>query len=116
MSAQPDIESPRQPLAVLASSPPAAETPPPEHPPEAEHPPHRKIAQLPKVFRELINSMLDDSVPYRRMIEKLEQRTDPPLPYPISEMNISRWKETGYRRHLARQDCLAALREHREGA
>ena len=62
---------------------------------------HRKIAKLPKPLRDLINTMLDDRFPAREIIAKLQASTDPPLPYRISEMNISDWKNTGYRRHLA---------------
>src|SRR5437867_7572924 len=77
---------------------------------------HGKIAQLSKNFRDRINSMLDDGVPYALIIEKLEQFTDPPLPYPISEMNISRWKDGGYQRHLAQQERFAYVTENREAA
>src|SRR5437867_1826591 len=41
---------------------------------------------------------------------------DPPLPYPISEVNISDWKNTGYQRHLAQQERLATLQANREAA
>src|SRR6266702_1043491 len=72
------------------------------------------IAQLPKVLRDLINSMLDDGAPYALIIEKLQQSADPPLPYPITEMNISRWYDTGYQDHLAQQERLAYVRLNRE--
>ena len=39
-----------------------------------------KIAQLAKIWRDRINAMLDDGVPYAGIIEKLEQSTNPPLP------------------------------------
>jgi len=74
------------------------------------------IAKLPKVLRDLLNSMLDDGAPYALIIEKLQQSTDPPLPYPISEMNISRWYDTGYQGHLAQQERLAFVRLNREAA
>src|SRR5258708_10335464 len=77
---------------------------------------HGKIAKLPKVLRDLINSMLDDGAPYGVIIEKLQQSTDPPLPYPISEMNLSRWFETGYQDHLAQEERLAYVRLNREAA
>jgi hypothetical protein len=85
-------------------------------PADTNKPPHRKIAQLPKKLRDLINSLLDDSVPYPRIVERLQQSTDPPLPYPISEMNISRWKTSGYLRYLAQQERLDYLRANREAA
>ncbi len=77
---------------------------------------HRKIAKLPKPLRDLINTMIEDGFPARAIIAKLQASTDPPLPYPISEMNISDWKNTGYRRHLAHQDRLALVQANREGA
>ena len=51
-----------------------------------------------------------------RKIAKLQASTDPPLPYPISEMNISDWKNTGYRRHLAQQERLTLVQANREDA
>jgi len=77
---------------------------------------HGKIARLPKILRDLINQMLDDGVPYARIIRKLEQSTDPPLPYPISEMNISRWYDKGYQQHLAQQERLAYVHANHEDA
>jgi len=77
---------------------------------------HSKVAQLPKPLRELVNSMLDDGHPYAAIIARLEQSTDPPLPFPISEMNISRWYDGGYQAHLDKQERLAAVRENREAA
>jgi hypothetical protein len=79
-------------------------------------PRHRKIARLPKPLRDLVNSMLDDNAPAREIIHALEQSIDPKLPYPVSEMNISRWKETGYRRYLAQQERLATVAANREAA
>ena len=66
MSAQPDPDSPGQPVAVLASAPSSSSSEAPEHQ-------YRKIARLPKVFRDLINHLLDDSVPYHPIIARLEQ-------------------------------------------
>jgi hypothetical protein len=77
---------------------------------------HRKVAKLPRPLRELINSMLDDGLPARQIIANLEAVTDPPLPYPISEKNISDWRITGYRRHLLQQERLALVQANREGA
>src|SRR5215510_3118570 len=39
--------------------------------------------------------------------------TNPPLPYPISEMDISRWKHSGYLRYIARQERLACVQINR---
>ena len=109
MSAQPDPDRPGQPVAVLASAPSSSSSEAPEHT-------YRKIARLLKVFRDLINHLLDDSVPYQQIIAKLEQMTAPALPYPISEMNLSRWKDSGYRWHVTGRDCLATVRANRERA
>jgi len=77
---------------------------------------HRKIAKLPKPLLQLINSMLDDAQPAREIIAKLEASTDPPLPYPISENNLSDWRNSGYQRYLLQQERLALVQANREGA
>src|SRR5690242_21923680 len=66
-------------------------------------PPQRKIAKLPKTLRDIINTMLDDAAGAREIIQKLDQCTDPALPYPITDMDISRWKHTGYLRSEERR-------------
>src|SRR5437762_1899057 len=79
-------------------------------------PNHRKIAKLPKPLRDRINLMLDEGLSAREIIQSLHQSSDPPLPYAISEMCISRWRDTGYRRYLAQQERLALVQANREGA
>src|SRR5580765_8621041 len=64
--------------------------------PKSKRRPRGKIANLPKVLRDRVNAMLDDGFTYGQIIEKLKQSTDPPLPYPISEMNLSNWEDHGY--------------------
>ena len=109
-------------LTVLAlasgGTNPAADPLPSAHGPQPSPPAplHRKIAKLPKPLRNLINSLIEDSVPAREIIAKLQASTDPQLPYPISEVNISDWKNTGYRRYLAQQERLATLQANREAA
>jgi hypothetical protein len=76
----------------------------------------RKVARLPRPLRDLVNSLLDEGLTARQIIAKLEAATDPPLPYPISQRNISHWKSTGYRRYLAQQERLALVQANREGA
>src|SRR5207248_5371002 len=66
-------------------------------------------------MRNQINAKLNDGFSYPRIIEKLKH-CDPPLPYPISEMNLSRWHDRGYQRHLSHQDHLAEDRINRAGA
>ena len=100
-------------LAVLA---------PPDSDPSAtalpadSKPPYRKIGKLPKPLRDLINSMLDDAATGTEIIQKLNQSTDPSLPYAITEMDISRWKRSGYLRYVARQERLACVQINREDA
>jgi hypothetical protein len=77
---------------------------------------HRKIAKLPKPLRDLINSSIDDGLPAREIIQKLQASTDPQLPCPITEVDISRWKTTGYERYLAHQDHLDSIEAAREAA
>jgi hypothetical protein len=77
---------------------------------------HRKIAKLPKPLRDLINSSLDDGLPAKEIIQKLEASTNPPLPYPISQANISGRKTSGYLRYLAHQDHLDSIEASREAA
>jgi hypothetical protein len=110
MQPQIELENPELSLAI-PDPPPLA----PEAPKKARR--HRgNVAKLPKVLRDLVNTMLDDGAPYARIIEKLNQSTDPPLPFPISEMNISRWQPTGYQAYLARQERLDYVRDNREAA
>src|SRR5437764_8609559 len=78
--------------------------------------PHDKVARLPKILRDQVNALLDDGIPYNLIIARIQQSTDPPLPYPISEMNISRWKDGGYQRHLVQQERFAYVTENREAA
>src|SRR5437867_9078357 len=104
-------------LAPASADPnPAADPLPSAHDPRPSPsaPLHRKIAKLPKPLRDRINSLIEDSVPAREIIAKLQASADPPLPYPISQVNLSDWKNTGYQRHLAQQERLATLQANRE--
>ena len=65
-------------------------------------PTHRRrrtgtIACLPHEFRERINQMIRDGVPYRVIIENLNQPGTAPLPDDITEHHISEWKKGGYK-------------------
>src|SRR5260370_5825663 len=82
---------------------------------ESDHRGNGKIARLPKVLRDQVNRMLDDGFSYKAIIEKLEQSTDPPLPYKLLEINLSRCKHNSYQhyvRHHERRDQLLILREN----
>jgi hypothetical protein len=83
-------------------------------PTETDHRGNGKVARLPKVLRDQVNRMLDDGFSYKAIIEKLEQSTDPPLPYKLLEINISRWKDNGYQRYLRHQEWRDQLRILRE--
>ncbi len=75
-----------------------------------QHPRNGKVARLPEATRELINQMLEDGFAYRQIIARLAQAV--PLPYPISEMNLSNWFHGGYqdwrRKKLLAQAGLTA--------
>ena len=77
---------------------------------------HRKIAKLPEAIRDRINGMMDDSLSYPEIAFRLRQSSDQPLPYPISEMDLSRWKAGGYLRYLAAQERIESLSADRESA
>ena|SRR3989442_5446990 len=61
-----------------------------------KRPPRGKVARLPEATREQINRMIEDGATYRAIIEKLRQSSAAQLPYPISEMNLSNWRRSGY--------------------
>src|SRR5258708_6898916 len=79
-------------------------------------PQHRrvgKIARLPLATREHINRMIEDGLPYRAILEKLSQSSTAPLPYPISEDNLSTWRLGGFqewRREQQQKEFLARSR------
>jgi hypothetical protein len=55
-----------------------------------------KIARLPESNRKQINHLLDDGLTYRAILDIIAKTADPPLPYPLSEMNISNWFRGGF--------------------
>src|ERR1043166_620789 len=101
--------------AQLPNYQPVCAAPPPD-PNKNKSRGNGKVARLPAVLRDKVNAMLDDGFTYEAIIQKLNESTDPPLPYPLSEMNISRWKDNGYQKYLRQQDCRAVLRELRQSA
>ena len=83
-----------------------------------QHPRNGKIARLPESIRENINHRLDDGVRYRDIIAKLQQ-LQPPLPYAISEMNLSNWYHGGYqdwRRKQEEDPVLTSPTQNHPGA
>ena len=58
--------------------------------------------------------MLENGLPYRAIIEKLEAPGAPPLPHPITEHNLSEWKDGGYQDWLKDQFWQDELRAKHE--
>jgi hypothetical protein len=105
--AQASCEMPEQSIPVILPHPETSSLPG-----GAPHSPVRrtsKIARLPRKLRDLINAALDDGASYGAIVQQLSQSTNPPLPYPISERNLSDWHRAGYQDWLRHQDYLAIL-------
>lgn len=73
-----------------------------------------KIACLPNAIRDRINLMIRDGVPYRAIIDKLNAPDAPPLPYPITENNLSDWKDGGYEDWVQEQLWQQEMRADRD--
>ncbi len=65
-----------------------------------------KVARLPKKLRDLVNNLLSDGATYPQIIERLKQSTDPALPFPIYEKNLSHWHKGGHQDWLRNQERL----------
>jgi hypothetical protein len=59
--------------------------------PPSSHGRNGKVARLPKATRERINTMIEDGVPYLKIIESLG-----PEGHGLSENSLSTWKAGGY--------------------
>jgi hypothetical protein len=57
-----------------------------------------KVARLPSTLRQQINQMLDDGVPYKKIIESLGEAGKH-----LNDDNISNWRLGGYQDHLNAQ-------------
>jgi hypothetical protein len=68
-----------------------------------KRPRNGKVARLPAQLRLRINQMLDDGLSYRSILEKLRQDADNPMPYTLSEMNLSNWFHGGFQDWLKDQ-------------
>jgi hypothetical protein len=71
-----------------------------------------KIARLPEALRNQINQMLEDGLPYKAVLATLRDAAAAPLPYAISEMNLSNWRRGGYHEWLQKRqnaELLASL-------
>jgi len=102
---------------VLAQGPGESDPSSPSSPsvksPTAKHRPKGKIARLPKNLRDQINTMIRDGVPYPAIIDQLDLST---LPNPISEQNLSNWKNAGHQRWLHEQEWREDIEEARDDA
>jgi hypothetical protein len=84
--------------------------------PETQQPKHSnhrrtgKIARLSQEQRHLINTMLQDGVPYAKIIHSLNRSDKPPPLGSISIDNLSRWKAGGYQDWLREQAWLEEMR------
>jgi hypothetical protein len=77
-----------------------------------------KIARLPREIREQLNRRLEDGQPGTQLVLWLNALPEVQAMLarefagrPISEQNLSEWKQGGYRDWLARQEVLAQVRE-----
>src|SRR5512140_3875409 len=69
------------------------------------HPRNGKVARLPEPVRNRLNLMLQDGLPYRDIIARLQEAGC--LPYPLSEMNLSNWYRGGFQDWLRDQSKAA---------
>ena len=69
-----------------------------------------KIARLATDMRDMVNRMLRNNVPYRRIVSALDE-----FGIKVSERNVSNWKTCGgYREWCKAQDYAAALHIHQD--
>lgn len=80
----------------------------PNPPPPAERR-NGKVARLPKIIRDKLNSMIQDGVPYLEIIERLGPQGEG-----LNEANLSRWKAGGYADWLRELRLTEALRAKHE--
>jgi hypothetical protein len=81
-----------------------------------KHRPNGKIARLPKDLRDKVNVMLRDGVPYSRVLKHIEDSLPVPLEDPISEQNLSNWKNAGHQVWLHDQEQREEILEARDDA
>jgi len=68
-----------------------------------------KVAHLPKTVRDKINLMIQDGVTYPAIIQRLGEEGKG-----LNVMNLSRWKDTGYKDWLLEQAFIARTRARQE--
>jgi hypothetical protein len=81
--------------------------------PESPASPRRngKIARLPKATRDMINSMLDDGLPYHVILDELGQAGEG-----INLQNLTNWKQGGYQDWIKNQELAERTRAQTEMA
>ncbi len=67
------------------------------------------VARLGKAVRERINEMIEDGVPYLQIVERLGEDGKG-----LSESNLSRWKDGGYKDWLAERAFIERTRARQE--
>jgi hypothetical protein len=104
--------------ATLVAAPPAMPPtlPPPEATQDTDDPSfnHRRtgfVARLPKDAREKVNRLIDDGVPYAKIIEELGD-----LGKALNENHLTSWRKGGYLDWVDHQARLAALGATRDAA
>jgi len=69
-----------------------------------------KIARLPKLARDLVNSMLQNNLPYSKIVGALEEHG-----IRVNERNVSNWKTRGgYKEWAAEQNQAVSIRLHQD--
>jgi hypothetical protein len=101
---------------TLNSAPASAVSDTPAHRPSDTFRSHRrkprgKIAELPKIQRDLINHLLDEGATYKAVCTELAQQA-----VKLNPENVSNWFNTGYQVHVDHQLWLQRIVEVRESA
>lgn len=103
-AAIPHVISPDStPARLLAPTP--STTPPTQESGPTSHRRNGKVARLPKELRELVNSMLEDGIPYDRICLKLADHG-----HHLNPDNLSRWHAGGFQDWLKEQSWMDELR------
>ena len=117
-SPEPQPQSPADPLVALS--------PAPDSPPNPGEPAQNtsirdsslstwrhngKIARLPKALRDKINTLIQDGYCYPDIIEKVGEAAKD-----LNPMNLSRWKDSGYKDWVLQQTWLNHTRQRQEPA
>ena len=109
---QPETPPDAQPQPLHSVVPPQPDDPKPGTSPELSTWRHNgKVARLPKALRHKINLMIEDGSTYPDIIASLGAEGEQ-----LNTMNLSRWKDTGYKDWVLEQSWLRQLRSRQEPA